>query len=75
MEWMPIETAPRDGTEFQAWVEPLIADGYWIPVCKFESPSHKNPKAYLFESREYISMRGATHWMPLPAPPNPTAPQ
>lgn len=75
-EWQPIETAPKDGTEFIAFCE----DGdYWL-IRWFPTPSENE---HLLE--RYASARGAwcagkdvgeavvipclSHWMPLPEPP------
>jgi Lar family restriction alleviation protein len=37
--WQPIETAPRDGTEFQSWCQPDDGangrGGWWEPRCRF----------------------------------------
>lgn len=65
--WEPIESAPRDGTEFQAWM------GYWEPRCRI------NPDTEAFEiwGRVDYDQDGwdtylhlaPTHWMPLPEPP------
>lgn len=66
-DWQPIETAPKDGTEFQAWV------GHWEPRCRY------NPDTEAFEmwGRTDYDCEGwdtypdlpPTHWMPEPAQP------
>ena len=71
--WQPIETAPKDGTEFQAWLvdqndEPIC----WEPRCRFDH--HGN-----FQVWERVDFDLAdwdtqfwfrpTHWMPQPEPP------
>ncbi|WRH62055.1 MAG: DUF551 domain-containing protein [Fuscovulum sp.] len=61
--WMPIETAPKDGTEFLA----LNYDGL-ILHCDKVSTS--------FLGNLFYSVKGSTahcsptHWMPLPKPPS-----
>ncbi len=74
--WQPIETAPRDGTEFIAWSRnidrPLHAGG-WNERCRF------NPDSGAFEiwgridydedGWDCLSYVEPTHWMPeIPAP-------
>ncbi len=61
--WMPIESAPRDGSDFLAF------DGDFIEVCKFV-----DGKLLLSWSGDPFSTSSnidcdATHWQPLPAPP------
>jgi hypothetical protein len=79
MEWQPIETAPKDGTEILAYekcdylysndeIEPFerIKIVRWNEVMQWDNPED-----------EYDWMTGSsfdeqinpTHWMPLPKPP------
>jgi hypothetical protein len=69
MDWQPIETAPRDGT----WI--LVYEGDWIDprfvgheVAHWSKSSFGNP-AWRDSSDNVFD--GATHWMPLPAAPQP----
>lgn len=75
-EWMPIETAPRDGAEFQSWIVDPDGRGFWEPRSRF------NPDSEAFELwgrtdydadgwDSYLHLT-PSHWMPLPAPPTPT---
>ena len=67
--WQPIETAPRDGTVFDGWCDPIgqiVGDGPGrIPDCWFfagkffTNYDDGNPN-------EVLSL---THWQPLPEPP------
>jgi len=73
-EWKPIETAPKDGTEFQAWVV-HNGTGWWEPRVRFD------PDTEMFQiwTRVDYDQDGwengytATHWMPLPPPPSENA--
>lgn len=57
--WLPIETAPKDGTRFIAWrkysTRPLIAR-YWKDFG-------------WFEDEDGLHLYNLTHWQPLPNPP------
>ncbi len=62
--WLPIETAPRDGTDALIYVaatrEQFVA--YW----------RAEMQAFVIapDSRGgWIGLKTPTHWMPLPAPP------
>ena len=57
--WLPIETAPKDGTKFLAWRRhstlPLIV--------------HYNDEYSQCEDADGVLVYGLTHWMPLPKAP------
>jgi len=63
-EWQPIETAPKDGTEFLAWYPPDDGDDGFFDIADWiEMPKFVNADSWT---------RGGldpTHWMPLPEPP------
>jgi hypothetical protein len=58
-DWMPIETAPKDGTEILGW------DGVFRTVIKML------PENYFGDGRgpHWHPLRQPTHWTPLPEPP------
>ena len=77
MDWQPIETAPKDGTQIDVW-----AKGYRIPDVKWGTPPHVCYGGYCDScpTREcWYDANGLaldedsgeepTHWMPLPPPP------
>ncbi|HLO79197.1 MAG TPA: hypothetical protein VK196_22290 [Magnetospirillum sp.] len=64
--WRPIETAPKDGTQFLTW------DGHYgirIGRCVVR-PDHDDWLSYM-DAHKGSSKGGirATFWMPLPSPP------
>ena len=67
--WMPIETAPRDGTDVDLWVVGnngkgwRQAEAYWINGWRAEN------MAYLDPGPVEVDGNVATHWMPHPTPP------
>lgn len=75
MEWQPIETAPKDGTEFQAWLilENDKLHGFWEPRCKYNEDGILGIWGridYDEEDWDYTYFQLVpTHWMPLPEPP------
>lgn len=61
MDWQPISTAPRDEAVILAW------DGFNVFECYWYGRSRRGVTNQSLEARPWIS-----HWMPLPAPPNPS---
>lgn len=64
MDWEPIETIPKDGTEVLAWYPAEEAgDPSFMEVIKWtEWPRDLG-------SCMTLGGQDPTHWMPLPAPP------
>lgn len=59
MEWQPIETAPKDGTRILLWVVP---PRMWVPFA------WENGR---WMGDDYpLNMAEATHWTPIPTPPD-----
>lgn len=62
--WQPIETAPKYGTPFDVWLD----TGDRCPDCARD----KAGNIYVFlDDWETSIIKNATHWRPLPEPPNP----
>jgi hypothetical protein len=65
--WLPIESAPRDGTPVIIWYpdwQEVCFGMRWIELSKgnaFFEPAPGFPG--------YTCVRTATHWMPMPEPP------
>jgi len=84
MEWLPIETAPRDGTVVDLWIKTEYGN-FRITDCKWGNSdwNHSGTGQWIFEARDesethrdawhdvfYVYGDGSvTHWMPLPEPP------
>ena len=62
MNWMPIETAPRDGGDFLAYSDTRKEHGIGYFITKPFPPS-------LICNTSYGESFNPTHWMPLPPPP------
>jgi hypothetical protein len=74
--WQPIETAPRDGS----WFVIVDRDGH-CEAGRYDPPRHTRYVAVgdgLFRAEEVVTyewdgfnnFHRATHWVPLPEPPN-----
>jgi hypothetical protein len=62
-EWQPIETAPKDGEPILLCVGNVIGSGRYRSLHRTISTMLN----FYFDGATLPS--GATHWMPLPAPP------
>lgn len=80
-EWMPIETAPKDGTWilltggdiWKGWdgdTQPDAVVGQYTESRNF-SPSEGHWQFAWYDGGFYGEYIDPTHWMPLPAPPLP----
>ena len=71
--WQPIATAPKDGRDFLVWNrENRVRKARWY------ERSSSDLGISLYEGDGVNSFKGGiqpTHWMPLPAPPEPTVPE
>ena len=67
MTWQPIETAPKDSQSRLVWV-PQNRCTYCVTWR--EDADYANGAAWvIFGGGWRDVIQGATHWMPLPAPP------
>ena len=60
--WMPIETAPQDGTPVDLWRDERLPNMVRVKLSPFNV-------FYGPVVSGYTCVRDATHWMPLPTPP------
>jgi hypothetical protein len=67
IEWMPIETAPKDGTKFLAAQGKDIETTAWRHLNLIMRNDGKDVEVYGFVAK--YSQWWPTHWMPLPTPP------
>lgn len=76
-EWMPISSAPRDGTRILLFNGREVSAGAWMPVRKNDPDAEKYPwSVYDNDVWQMVNAwtdgkYGASHWMPLPKPPEP----
>lgn len=66
--WRTIDSAPRDGTEFNIPKSIILSDGEYVSLGRW-SIVHKRWVAS--EIRAHIKYKQPTHWMPLPEAPTP----
>jgi hypothetical protein len=72
MEWQPIETAPKDGTEFLAYDKRTkkMDVCHWIGrPMNWPSQVQMDGEYGPYEDQFGHSWRDISHWMPLPPPP------
>jgi hypothetical protein len=78
-EWMPIETAPRDGTWF-ATCRAGEPDSYevgrfdplmWPQYVEAENGLYRKVEHQVYDWMGFNNFHRATHWMPLPGVPAP----
>lgn len=75
MKWQPIKTAPKNASEFQAWVK-RGENEWWEPKARY----NRDLQRYEIWGRIDFDMDDFmfypeitfTHWMPLPPPPKDT---
>jgi hypothetical protein len=74
--WMPIETAPKDGTRIMLADATDVETGQWVEAIAFPNTRTEFPAgweddrydaAHVFEPG--FLGKQPTHWMPLPPPP------
>ena len=63
-EWMPIETAPKDGTMILLYRDGDHADGHWMGDARFQIWGNRR------RGWSYPDWCAPTHWQPLPSPPD-----
>ena len=76
-DWLPIETAPRDGTAIILWngltgFSSTVGVGYWTNAIKYREDLCRadEPASFRWSSDgNKNGMTLATHWMPMPQAP------
>lgn len=71
--WRSIETVPKDGTEFQAWIINIDTQfDFWDPRCKFNDDGNFVTFGridYDIDGWEFQPQLLPTHWMSQPDKP------
>ncbi len=68
MEWQPIETAPKDGSEVLLFV-PSASFGRNVMSAVWDNDNGGCDASWVV-LEGYIGEYNPTHWMPLPPPPS-----
>ena len=63
--WIPIESAPKDGSNFYVtgFNYGNASNGRWYDV------GHVTPRGGIKSTLTWLNLDFATHWMPMPQPP------
>jgi len=81
MEWQPIETAPKDGTEvivihytaYDGGMRPTVDGPFTASFCSNRWRSSWDGEEVVeymdWGGTDYKDIMSPTHWMPLPEPP------
>lgn len=75
-DWLPINTAPKDGTSLLLAYEGRLTIGRWQDRVVTVNGKEVERRAYWFSAIDFLSISSAereaqpTHWQPLPALPN-----
>jgi hypothetical protein len=72
--WLPIETAPKDGTSMLLWIEGRYHIGGWSRTGDISYPFAWVNEYGDIIARPWQGDPEPTHWMPLPDPPTATIP-
>jgi len=71
--WMPIETAPKDGTEILVWNAVPVGDASGSVMCVYWNCVDRDWEWCVVYSQDYLggyaTASNPTHWMPLPPAP------
>ena len=67
VDWKPIETAPKDGTQILAHARDAYGINYYS-VAEWATAMDYNPRSVAGWFWAYAIR--PTHWMPLPEPPD-----
>ena len=69
--WQPIETAPKDGTAILGYTTADIPCANNPPIALIRYFEDGFPRGWWGATGDSIILRHPTHWMPLPAAPEP----
>lgn len=77
MTWQPIDTAPKDGTDVLLWRPGFGALDGWIVIGSYREDENLSEWGKLWLENDYNEFSTgyastpikATHWQPLPEPP------
>lgn len=71
MDWQPIETAPKDGTDILCWLPPLESDPQRRPEGEMVVAYwFKDGWSFAADKFGAAIMCKPSHWKPTPEPPS-----
>jgi hypothetical protein len=69
--WLPISSAPKDGTMFDGWNGERVADVTWAHPS-YSATGHRAWCAREYTNWDSVEVTGLTHWLPIPSAPKDT---
>lgn len=67
MNWLPIDTAPKDGTIVDLWVANINGAKFRVTDANFSRGEWRVDGIII--DNLYLTVSIPSHWMPLPEPP------
>lgn len=73
IKWLPINTAPKDGTKILLYIPEAegvkVKMGYWLDYYEVRYGKKRDFSRWYYEMALFETQSDPTHWMPVPKVP------
>ncbi len=69
LDWRPIDTAPKDGTEILVAHNGAVSAAFWVDTTTYTDEEVLVNGYWSVHVTTHCDETRLTHWMPLPEPP------